>query len=204
MILHAASIAAFFVVQTQQAQCVVQCTPNPTDSWEKWLPTFVQTIVSLASIGAGVGIAVWSFWKNRQSEHEQWGRNQRAGHEQWLRDQKKAEWRELLDAVIECELYIVIADTEKKGEIESSAHQKMETALAMLKVKHCLEDRVFIDSPKLSTIRTLWETNANETTSGNWESMETLLVEYQKLINEVRETAKKDLMVVSDSGFANR
>ena len=108
-----------------------------------------------------------------------------------------------MDAVIACELYIVISDKKEKGEIESSACQQMESALAMLKVKHCLEDRVFIDNPKLSAIRILWEANANKTTSGNWESTKILLVEYQKLINEVRETAKKDLMVVSVSGAVN-
>jgi len=45
----------------------------------------VQTAVSLLSIAAGVGIAVWSFRRNRQSEHEQ-----------FVRDQKQAEWKEIL------------------------------------------------------------------------------------------------------------
>jgi hypothetical protein len=199
MILHAASIAAFFVDKLAQApvqvQCVQQATPEPMLKW--LLPTIVQTVVSLASISAGVLIAVWSFKRNRHTEYEQWIRNQKAGHEQWVRDQKKAEWRELLDAIIACELYMVIADKRSIGEILSSSHQQSETALAMLKVKHCLEDRVFIDNPKLSSIRSLWESNANKTTSGDWESLTCLLVEYQKLIKEVRETAKKDLMVVS-------
>jgi hypothetical protein len=89
MVLHAASFAAFFVLQTQQApihiQCVQQSTPEPTLKW--LLPTIVQTVVSLLSIFAGVGIAVRSFRANKKSEHEQ-----------WIRDQKKAEWQELLMA----------------------------------------------------------------------------------------------------------
>jgi hypothetical protein len=89
MILHAASIAAFFVDQTPQAQCVVQCIQAAPDSWLKWLlPTIVQTVISLASITAGVWIAVASFRANKRAEHEQ-----------WARDQKKAEWNALLHGV---------------------------------------------------------------------------------------------------------
>jgi hypothetical protein len=101
MILHAASIATFFVDQLAQAPVQIQCVQQTApESWLKWLlPTIVQTVVSLASITAGVLIAVLSFRKNRQSEHEQWERNQQAGHEQWVRDHKKAEWRELMKKV---------------------------------------------------------------------------------------------------------
>jgi len=198
MIFPLASTTAFLVDALAQAPVIVRVPEATPEPWTKWLlPTIIQTIVSLASICAGVGIAVWSFRRNRQSEHEQWVRNQKAAHEQWIRDQRKAEWRELLDAIIACELYMVLADRHKKGEIESSAQQQSDTALAMLKVKHCLEDRVFIDGPELSAIRTLWETNANKTTSGGWESLASLLGEHQNLIKEVRETAKKDLIVMS-------
>jgi len=192
------SIAAFFVDQVSQAPVQVQCVSNAGQDpiWVRLLFDAVPSIFAL-------GIAALVFYWNGGRERKQWVRNQEAAHEQWIRDQKKAEWRELLDAVIACELYIVISDKKEKGEIESSACQQMESALAMLKVKHCLEDRVFIDNPKLSAIRILWEANANKTTSGNWESTKILLVEYQKLINEVRETAKKDLMVVSVSGAVN-
>jgi hypothetical protein len=102
MILHVASIAAFFVDQLAFEPVVVQCAPTESESWVKWLlPTIVQTTISLVSIVVGVGIAVWSFRRNRQSEHEQWVRNQKVGHEQWTRDQKKAEWKELLKSVAE-------------------------------------------------------------------------------------------------------
>ncbi len=88
MIFHIASMAALLVNQAQ-ASVVAQCAPSTPDPWWKWLlPTIVQTVVSLASIGAGVAIAVWSFRRNRQSERGQ-----------WIRDQKKAEWSSLLRSV---------------------------------------------------------------------------------------------------------
>ena len=104
-VLHVASIVALFVDTVAATPVEIRCAQQPTpESWVKWLlPTIIQTLVSLASIGAGVGIAVWSFRRNRQSEHEQWLRNQNAGHEQWVRDQKKAEWKELLAKAAEIE-----------------------------------------------------------------------------------------------------
>jgi len=98
MALHAAAMMAFFVDQAQQTPMQIQCVQQATpDSWLKWLlPTIVQTVISLASIAAGVLIAVVSFRKNKKTEHEQWLRNQKAGHEQWVRDQAKAEWSAIL------------------------------------------------------------------------------------------------------------
>jgi len=97
MILHADTIAALFVDQVAQSQPAAQCAQAAPEPTLKWLmPTIVQTVVSLASITAGVMIAVWSFRKNRQSEHEQWARNQKAEHEQWIRDQAKSEWGAIL------------------------------------------------------------------------------------------------------------
>lgn len=112
MISHAASMASLFVDQLAQAQSAIPCvqvTPEPT--LKSLLPTIVQTVVSLASISAGVLIAVWSFRKNRQTEHVQWVRNQQAGHEQWIRDQSKAEWKELLVKIAEIEHEIPIIIT---------------------------------------------------------------------------------------------
>jgi hypothetical protein len=139
MIFHAVSIAAFFVDQLEYEPIVLQCVPAEPESWVKWpLPTIVQTVVSLASITAGVLIAVWSFRKNRQSEHEQWVRNQRAGHEQWIRDQKKAEWKELIShvAVIEKEVPIILSGVHK--------YEKLEPAV--LAIVAMLDDTLFIRS----------------------------------------------------------
>jgi hypothetical protein len=96
MILHAAAVLVFLADQATQPPVVIQCVQPTPEPWLKWL---LPTIVSLASIVTGVGIAVWSFRKNRESGNEQWVRNQAAGHESWILDQKKAEWKELLQTV---------------------------------------------------------------------------------------------------------
>jgi hypothetical protein len=86
MMFHAASITAFFLQQTPQPQCVVRCVQAAQEPTLKWLlPTIVQTIISLASIAAGVLIAVWSFHATSNR-----------GHKRWVLDQKRAEWKELL------------------------------------------------------------------------------------------------------------
>jgi hypothetical protein len=97
MILHAASIAAFFASQTPQARCVVQCASAAPDSWLKWLlPTIVQTVISLASITAGVLIAVWSFRKTKELTEWSFRATSERDHERWILDQKKSEWRKIL------------------------------------------------------------------------------------------------------------
>jgi hypothetical protein len=94
MIFHAVSLIAALVGELVQAPIHVQCVLEQAhDPWWRWLlPTIVQTVVSLASITAGVLIAVWSFRKNRQSEHER-----------WIRDRKIEEWKDLLSAAAEYE-----------------------------------------------------------------------------------------------------
>lgn len=90
---HVACAIAQAVDAVSQSRMIVQCPQPAPESWLKWLlPTVVQTVVSLLSIGAGVSIAVWSFRRNRQSEHEQ-----------WVRDQKRAEWRDVLKVTAEME-----------------------------------------------------------------------------------------------------
>ncbi|MGB7984846.1 MAG: hypothetical protein WCF54_06770 [Terracidiphilus sp.] len=102
MILHAASIAAFFVDQLTQTPVQIQCVQQSMpESWLKsLLPTIVQTVISLTSIAAGVCIAVASFRANKKTEHEK-----------WIRDQKKAEWKELLIKVAGIEEIIPIIST---------------------------------------------------------------------------------------------
>lgn len=87
MIVHVPSLIAFLVNAAPQAPIQVQCMQQSSSDpwWKSLLPTIVQTALSLLSIGGGVGIAVWSFRRNRQTEHEQ-----------WIRDQRRAEWREIL------------------------------------------------------------------------------------------------------------
>jgi hypothetical protein len=150
MILHAVSMIAVLVDQAQQAKCVVQCVPTEPESWVKWLlPTIVQTIVSLASITAGVLIAIWSFRKNRQSEHEQWERNQRAGHEQWVRDQKKAEWSALLRSIADV-FHITNFTTLNgwNGKIANRIATELEQALEEISI--ACANCIFLDNFRLN------------------------------------------------------
>jgi hypothetical protein len=203
MILHAASIAAFFAQQTQQAQCVVQCTSSPTDSWKKWLPAFVQTIVSLVSIGAGVWIAAWSFSKNRQSEHEQWVRNQRAEHEQWIRDQKKAEWSRLLESVANIYRILYLGKTMNR-EIEEALKNELKPAIRALSVAlaNCifLEEfrpnnekgkkitdfikSAYITSNKISMRLELFDSTREKETSSEEDRQEELMGYVNSILNE--------------------
>ncbi|MFZ0913517.1 MAG: hypothetical protein WBQ76_10075 [Candidatus Korobacteraceae bacterium] len=93
----------------------------------------VQTVVSLLSIAAGVGIAVWSFRRNRQTEHEQ-----------WVRDKELEEWRELISAVASVEDLIPILIDE---ELDLDALKQ-----AILRVVPYLRNRLFI-SKELQEIR---------------------------------------------------
>ena len=93
--LHVADLFAFWIQAAQQNPVVVNCPASAPEPWVKWLlPTIVQTVISLVAIGSGVWIALWSFKKNWQSEHEQ-----------WLRDQKMAEWKELIQHISSFDLF---------------------------------------------------------------------------------------------------
>jgi hypothetical protein len=70
MILHSASIAAFFVDQLAQAPVVVKCVlPTNADSG---LKQWIQPILNLVSIVAVVGIAIFSFGATSRKEHRRW------------------------------------------------------------------------------------------------------------------------------------
>jgi hypothetical protein len=91
MILHAASIAAFFVAQTPQAQYAVQCVQAAPGTWLDRLLYFLpQFMVSVIPVAGGVGIAWMAFRWNRKKERAQ-----------WVRDQKITEWRKLLECISE-------------------------------------------------------------------------------------------------------
>jgi hypothetical protein len=90
MILHAASIAAFFVDQTQQAQCAIQCIPAAQEPWKWWFGALAPWVGPLLS---GV-VSIYVAWKVFQWQ----GKKDR---DQWIRDQKIAEWRKLLECVSE-------------------------------------------------------------------------------------------------------
>src|SRR5664279_5457872 len=127
MLFHPATLLAFFTDHATQASMVAQCPQAAPETWVKWLlPTIVQTVVGLLSIVAGVTIAVWSFRRNRQTEHEQ-----------WVRDQELEEWRELISAVASVEDLIPIWIDER---LDLDALKQ-----AILRVVPYLRNRLFIN-----------------------------------------------------------
>ena len=126
MILHAATIAAFFMDQTQQTQCVPALPESP---W-KWI---IQSVIPVAG---GTLIAVWSFVQNRNSEKERWERNQEAAHKQWVRDQKEIEWKELVVRIAEIEKEIPM--------VYNSLDRYEQLDLTVLNMLPCLQGELFI------------------------------------------------------------
>jgi hypothetical protein len=94
MILHAASIAAYFVDQLEQAPVQIQCVQQTTP--ESWLKQWIPTAISILSVGIGVWIADRSIRKNRELTLWSFNATSARDHERWVLDQKQAEWRELL------------------------------------------------------------------------------------------------------------
>jgi hypothetical protein len=149
MILHAASIAAFFVDRLAQAPVQIQCVQQSTpESWVKWLlPTIVQTVISLLSIFAGVAIAVRSFQANRKTEHEQ-----------WVRDQKKAEWKEIVEALNKCRMYLPQVYHQHSFDQESVALLGFDPESEARELESLFNSRLFINSDlSLSGIDKAWE-----------------------------------------------
>jgi hypothetical protein len=182
MILHAASIAAFFVDQLAQAPVQIQCVQQASsESWMKWLlPTIVQTVISLASITAGVLIAVWSFRKNRQTEHER-----------WILDQKKAEWAELLDAINDCQdalpLVDLLAGSAPVNESIIPAYKKV------LRLQQILFDRLFIGKSTLEPIMSAWFDVSEKAKMAMGGHVIEYTVAYAVFVGKVRGAARKDL-----------
>jgi hypothetical protein len=187
MALQAAAMMAFFMDSAQQAPIQIQCVQQAApDSWVKWLlPTIVQTVVSLASITAGVLIAVVSFRKNKKTEHEQWLRNQKAGHEQWIRDQKKAEWRELLDALNAT--YLPMTKAKQSCRALNSAD-----LLVINKFIMAVDDRMFIDEEARRSLHRKFNTFNDKYQKSSPIDM-SVMTELKQLIEEAREDAKKDV-----------
>jgi hypothetical protein len=139
MILHAASIAAFFVDQVAQAPVQIQCVQQAVpESWLKsLLPTIVQTVISLTSITAGVCIAVASFRANKKTEHKK-----------WIRDQKKAEWSQLLESVANINRTVYLGKTMNR-EIEEGLKNELKPAIRELSV--ALANCIFLEKFRLNS-----------------------------------------------------
>jgi len=183
MILQIASLAAIALGQTAQTPVVVQIQQTATESWVKWLlPTVIQTIVSLASITAGVWIAVASFRANSRKEHAQ-----------WILDQKKAEWRELLD--------MLNADKPHITSLSKSHHNEpieiqFDTAQWVHNVNKIFMDRLFIDENIIRPLQSHWlniKARAQAGQEGDIVARKEATLEFLILVEEIREAAKKDM-----------
>jgi hypothetical protein len=181
MILHAASFAAFFVDQLAQAPVQIQCVQQASsESWVKWLLQFALSIIPVAG---GVWIAWMAFRWNTKKEHQR-----------WVFDQKKAEWREILDAIKECEDYLLLTDTSINRE-EIEAGLKYEALQRTRKVQQLFYDRLFVDRYALGQVLSRWnDVNKMICAEENGPSMEYTSA-YIGLVDFTRRAARKDLGV---------
>jgi hypothetical protein len=103
MILHVASIAAIFVDQATQPECLVKCVSDAGHD-PIWARLFFEAVPSIFALG----IAALVFYWNGGREHKQ-----------WIRDQKKAEWSLLLQCVTEIQRALDLGITTPQEQIPS-------------------------------------------------------------------------------------
>ena len=151
MILHAASIAAFFMDQLAQAPTQIQCVQQSMT--ESFLKQWIPTAVSLLSVGIGVWIADRSIRKNRELTLWSFRATSERDHERWVLDQKKAEWNQLLSAVYACQIF----DFGHYSEMKHSHNGLLLPAALQIdqmnKVDHLMGCPIFIDVKVLEPLR---------------------------------------------------
>jgi hypothetical protein len=110
MILHAASIAAFFVNQLAQTPVVVQCMQS-TGQDPFWARLIFAAIPSIFALGIAWLAIRW---------------NLHSDHRRWVRDNKKAEWKELLMYASAIEIFMpsVAIGSELIGAVHDSEFNK--------------------------------------------------------------------------------
>ena len=182
LILHAASTAAFFVDHATQPQCLVKCVSDAGHDpiWARLLLEAFPSILAL-------GIAALVFYWNGGREHKR-----------WVLDQKRAEWRELLEVINECQLDILIASTPVNQAPERSKDDLMAANLKLMKAERVLDDRVFIDRSVLKPLISKWRTALKKTeqaarSSDPYVTSVESYVSFKQQVKAVREAAKKDL-----------
>lgn len=189
MVLQTAGLFAFVAGAVQQNPVVVQFAQNPVpvlvqtvpESLAIWLLHFLaQLLVSIIPVAGGVCIALWSFKKNRQSEHEQ-----------WLRDQKKAEWHELLELLNSSMLPLA-----KKDHINDDAIKSI-TSFQL-----CLSSRIFIADATLEPYRAkmkhFWK-EWRQSGSDEKKRIELFPV-LLDMGDKLREDARNDLFKIDEAG----
>ena len=129
MILHAASMATFFVDQLGPGPAVANCAQAaPEPDWKWWVSALAPWIGPLLS---GV-VSIYVAWRvfRWQGEKE---------HSSWVRDQKKAEDRELVDLLYDA---ITVVVRERPGLVLPKDTQLLDNAIQ--KLARMFEDRIFI------------------------------------------------------------
>jgi hypothetical protein len=196
MILHAASIAAFFLDQLVQAPVVVQCVvpPSPDSVWKQWIPT----AVSLLSVGIGLWIANRTIRNARELTEWSFRATSERDHERWVLDQKKAEWKEVLNAVNAGHADLIRVSVPEK-QVDKSAQKEYEHALEnLLTIDHVFGNRLFIDFAIMESLRIQWiAVSEAAKTAYNLEDKDAAAslwyVSFTKYVEEVRTIARKDL-----------
>jgi hypothetical protein len=178
MIIRVAAMAAVFADQMMQAPTVVQCAPTVPEPWWKWLLQFALSVVPVAG---GVWIAWMAFHWNSKREHEQ-----------WILDQKKLEWRELLDAINECQdsLPLMAQLGDKSSAVSSTVlndYQKVR------KAQQILYDRLFIDRSTIAPVMSAWLSASEKGMTAIGGDALGYALAYGALVDKVRQAARKDL-----------
>jgi hypothetical protein len=135
MILHATSMAAFFVDQLGPAPVVANCAQAaPGTDWKWWVSALAPWIGPLL---AGV-VSIYVAWRVFRWQGER-------DHNAWVRDQKTVEWKGLIQAVAEFEEIMPL------GEVGSSAVDAVRSKVQPLcnRISHLVSQTLFV-APVLS------------------------------------------------------
>ena len=179
MILHAASIAAFFVDQMAFEPVQIQCVSNAGQD-----TILVRLLFDAVPSIFALGIAALVFYWNGGREHKR-----------WVLDQKKVEWRELLSGMNSVYFPMALAKQLKKP-LQLDGSQRLH------ELSQCFQDRVFIDASILTKFQDQLESYASEYIGKSEdkppsdELKSKVLDKLKVLTKEVRDAAKKDLKAI--------
>jgi hypothetical protein len=185
MIFNVEVMAAFFANPVAQAPVIVQCAQAaPEQTWKWWFGALAPWVGPILSTIGSIYVAWRVFrWQGKKDR------------EQWLLDQKKAEWRELLDAIHVNEPHIVRLGLPQEPTLENVDMVKW-----VHKVTHLFQSRLFIDDSLILPMLSRWNDaygKAKKGQRGDILARDEADSEFRTLINEIRENARIDLRVKS-------
>jgi hypothetical protein len=123
--------------------------------------------------------------------------NAQKDHRRWILDQKKAEWREILDAIKVCEDFLPLTGKMLTGmnvdgtptEVRNDAYQRTR------RVQQLFYDRLFVDNSALKRVLSEWNrVNEMIMTEEDVPSLDYTSA-YIALVELARRAARKDLEV---------